>query len=338
MNMYQWLTEMKSAPAKKSLPVLSFPGIQFMPGVTVGKLMCDSALQADCMKIVADHLDSAASVSFMDLSVEAEAFGSKIMMFDDDVPAVQGALVSSLEEAQSLSVPSVDAGRASICVEAIRLVKQQITDRPVLAGVIGPFSLAGRLVDVTEAMIYCYEEPEMLHIVLEKCVEFSINYINEFKKAGANGVVMAEPLAGVISPDHEKEFSAPYVKRIVDAVQDENFIVIYHNCGNYTYLMTDSIAQNGCRAFHFGNTVDMLQMLQAFPSDMLIMGNIDPAGQFRNGTPESMKSAVAQMMSDCGDHPNFIPSSGCDVPPMSPWKNINAFEEAIAEYYKQKGI
>ena len=45
---------------------------------------------------------------------------------------------------------------------------QEISDRPVLAGCIGPFSLAGRLMDVSEIMILCYEEPELVHAVLGK--------------------------------------------------------------------------------------------------------------------------------------------------------------------------
>lgn len=333
MNMREWIEDMKAQPVKKPMPVLSFPGIQFMDGVTVRTLVQDSQLQAACMKEVASRVDASASVSFMDLSVEAEAFGAEIVMFDEDVPAVRGALVSSLEEAEALEVPAVYTGRTGVCIDAIRLAKEQITDRPVFAGVIGPFSLAGRLVDVSEAMVYCYEEPEMLHALLEKCVAFSIAYIREFKKAGANGVVLAEPLSGVISPEHEREFSAPYVRQIVEAVQDDEFLVIYHNCGNYTYLMTDSIAQSGCLAYHFGNSVDMEQMLRQMPRDVLVMGNVDPAGQFRNGTPESMKEAAGKLMEACGGYSNFVPSSGCDIPPVASWDNIHAFFDSVNAYY-----
>ena len=56
-------------------------------------------------------------------------------------------------------------------------------------------SLAGRLMDVSEAMINCYEEPEMVHIVLEKATKFLIDYISAYKEAGADGILMAEPLA-----------------------------------------------------------------------------------------------------------------------------------------------
>ena len=48
-------------------------------------------------KLVADRVPSAAAVSLMDLSVEAECFGSQIRFSDDEVPTVVGALVSSAE-------------------------------------------------------------------------------------------------------------------------------------------------------------------------------------------------------------------------------------------------
>ena len=337
MNKYHWLEEVKAQPHKKPFPILSFPGIQLMEGVTVNDLVRDSKLQAQCMKLVADNTDSLASVSFMDLSLEAEAFGADILFFDDEVPAVQGALVTSQEEADAQAVPPVGAARTGMCVETIRMAKELITDRPVFAGVLGPFSLAGRLVDVSEAMILCYTEPEMLETLLDKCAEFTINYCLEFKKAGADGVVMAEPLAGVISPALEKELSAPFVRRIVEAVQDESFLVVYHNCGNYAYLMTDSISQNGCRAFHFGNSVDMEQMLQKMRPDAVVMGNIDPAGEFRNGTPETMAEAVRELMTRCGGYPNFVPSSGCDLPPVCSWENIRTFFETVNQYYSENG-
>ena len=332
MNETNWLARLASE--KKPLPLLSFPGIRFLGNVNVRQMVCDSDLQARCMKAVADRVDAAAAVSFMDLSVEAEAFGARVLFFDDDVPAVCGSLVSDEAEAQALPVPTVGAGRTGVYIDAIRMAKEQITDRPVLAGAIGPFSLAGRLVDVSEAMYLCYDEPELLHTLLDKCAAFSIDYIRALRDAGADGVVLAEPLAGLISPDQEREFSAPYVRRIVQAVQEEAFPVIYHNCGNYAYLMTESIRENGCMAYHFGDSVDLKQMLDRMSPDRLILGNISPSAQFRNGTPEAMAQAVRELLDTCGGYANFIPSSGCDVPPGSPWENIEAFFETCKKERK----
>ena len=287
-----WLEEIKNSAVKKPFPVLSFPCVDLM-GVSVRELTSDSDLQAKGMKLIADRCDTLASVSMMDLSVEAEAFGADVRFSDDEVPTVVGALVTDPDEADELAVPDVTAGRCSQYVQAVAKAKELITDRPVFAGVIGPFSLAGRLMDVSEAMVNCYVEPDMVHAVLEKSTEFLIKYILEYKKNGANGVVMAEPLAGMLSPALAEEFSEPYVKKIADAIQDDEFILVYHNCGDNVGLMAESIMRTGAGAYHFGNAVKMKDMLEKMPKDTVVMGNVDPAGQIKNGTPESVMLAKA---------------------------------------------
>ncbi len=159
--------------------------------------------------------------------------------------------------------------------------------------------------------------------------------IKSYKESGANGIVMAEPLTGMLSPDLAAEFSAPYVKRIVDSVQDDKFIVIYHNCGNNTIQMIDSILSTGSAAYHFGDAIDMKEMLGHIPNDVVAMGNLSPVNYFKGGTVESVKQATKQLMSDCDSFSNFVPSSGCDLPPSTSWDNINAFFDAVSEFYNK---
>lgn len=333
-DMKAWLEELKAAPAKKAMPVLSFPAIQLM-GVSVKELISDSDLQAKGMALVAQRVDSAASVSLMDLSVEAECFGAQIRVSDEEVPTVVGQVVSTEEEAEALAIPEVGACRTGLYIDAIKKAAGLITDRPVFAGVIGPFSLAARLLDVTEVMIDCYEEPDMVHIVLDKVTQFLCAYCQAYKEAGANGVVLAEPVAGLLSPALAEEFSGPYVKRIVDAVQDDSFLLIYHNCGGSTIQQIDSILATGSAAYHFGNAIDMAEMMTHIPAGTVAMGNVDPAGEFRNGTPESIRAATLAVMEACCKYPNFVISSGCDIPPLSRWENIDAFFAAVREYYSR---
>ncbi len=332
-NMKKWIEELRTAPAKRALPVLSFPSIQLM-NITVKELISSPDTQATGMKLVADRIDSAAAVSMMDLSVEAEAFGSTVTFTDHEVPAVTGHIVETEAEAKALAVPAVTAGRTGLYVEAIRLACERITDRPVLAGTIGPFSLAGRLLDVTEIMMLCYDEPDMVHTVLEKATEFLISYIDAYKAVGAGGVVIAEPLAGLLSPALMKEFAAPYMKRIVDAVQDDGFIVVYHNCGGAVLRLVEPILSCGAAAYHFGNAIDIKAMLEKMPDDVVVMGNIDPVGQLTEGTPEEVYAATTALLERCTVHENFVISSGCDVPPMASWENIDAFLRAVGDFYR----
>ncbi len=332
-NMKEWIASLKGIGAKNPIPILSFPCVSLL-SVTVRDLISSSELQARGMKAVADRTPSAASVSFMDLSLEAECFGANIVVSDEEVPTVKGRIVNDMDEAEALAVPAVGSGRTQIYLDAIKNASAEITDRPVLAGMIGPFSLAARLLDVTEIMMDCYDDPDMVHTVLEKVTEFLCEYAKAYKAAGANGIVMAEPVAGLLSPTLEEEFGSPYVKKIVDAVQTDDFAVIYHNCGDNVPKMLDSILTTGCAAYHFGNSVDMEKdIIPNIPADTVVMGNIDPAGTLRLGTPEKVRLETLALLEKCSKYPNFVLSTGCDVPPMTPWENIDAFFAASNEYY-----
>ncbi|HJF62687.1 MAG TPA: uroporphyrinogen decarboxylase family protein [Gordonibacter urolithinfaciens] len=332
MDMRKWFADVIMSENKKALPVLSFPAVQLM-GITVRDLIGSSDYQAEAMRLIAQKYPTAASVSFMDLSVEAEAFGAETVVSDDEVPTVVGALVDEDTDPDDIAVPAVGAGRTGLYVEAIAKVAPLIGDRPVLAGAIGPFSLAGRLMDVSEVMVLCYEEPELVHAVLGKAAGFVAAYAAAFRAAGADGVVLAEPLAGLLSPDLAEEFSSAYVRRIVEEVQTDSFAVVYHNCGGGVPKMMDSIVATGAAAFHFGNAISMVDVMPLVPADRVAMGNVAPAEQLRNGTPDSVRAATIEVLETCAGYPNFVISTGCDVPPMAPLENIDAFFAAVDEFY-----
>lgn len=332
MNMKKWIKDYIDAPVKKAMPILSFPGIQII-GHTVDELVRDGHLQALCMEAIAKRYPKmAAAVSLMDLSVEAEAFGASVIYSQDDVPTMHGALIEDEDAADALVVPEVGAGRTGECVKGIKEAKELITDRPVLAGIIGPYSLAGRLLDMTEIMILCYEEPEMVETVLEKATAFLVEYAKAFKTAGADGIVMAEPAAGLLSPNLIEEFSNPYVQKVREAVEDENFLVMYHNCGNITPLM-DKVADLNMLAYSVGNAIDMEDAMKGLQADSIVIGNIDPAGVIRNSTPDVVKAETKALMERCSKYNNFVIASGCDIPPMTPLANLDAFFEAVDEFY-----
>jgi uroporphyrinogen decarboxylase len=71
----------------------------------------------------------------------------------------------------------------------------------------------------------------MILTLLEKVTDFLLEYTQAFREIGAAGVIMAEPAAGLLSPRGLGKFSAPFVRRIVESVQNENFSLILHNCG-----------------------------------------------------------------------------------------------------------
>ena len=75
--------------------------------------------------------------------------------------------MSNYEEVVGLKIPTLDIARIPQYLEANRLAAKGL-DKPVFGGCIGPYSLAGRLFDMTEIMMAIYTEPETALLLLDK--------------------------------------------------------------------------------------------------------------------------------------------------------------------------
>ena len=315
----------------KTVPILSFPSTQLL-GISVKDLISSSEKQAEGMKAICNRCDIGAALNMMDLSVEAECFGAEIVFAENEVPTVKHGIIDSICDAVSIPLPSVDSGRCPIYIGGVKKAKEEIQSIPVFCGVIGPFSLAARLFDMTELMMECYDSPDEVAVLLSKVTEFLTAYIKAFKEAGADGVIMAEPAAGLLSPALAEEFSMPYVKQIIDEVDDESFVFCYHNCGNAVVHMAEQIASLGADIYHFGNAIALKDILPKMPQDSIVMGNIDPL-LFKNGTPEDVKAATRQVFAECSAFDHFMLSSGCDIPADAKWENLDAYFAQVKELY-----
>jgi uroporphyrinogen decarboxylase len=269
----------------------------------------------------------------MDLSVEAQAFGANVSFSYEAIPSIEGRLVEDAAAIEALAVPSLEAGRIPEYLKADKLATS--LPKPVFAGCIGPFSLAGRLYGMTEIMMGIYIEPEAMVVLLEKCTDFLTNYVKDIKATGCPAVLMAEPASGLLSNEDDLQYCTPYVKKIVDAVQDDTFAVVLHNCGN-TGHCTEAMVATGAWGFHFGNKIDMVKALDECPSDALVFGNIDPVSVFKQASPEEMYKATLELLQVTAKYPNFVLSSGCDTPPGVFPANIEAFYKALDDFNKGK--
>ena len=157
----------------ETVPILSFPSASLL-GISVRELIASADMQAKGMRTIAEKCPVGVSLNMMDLSVEAEAFGAEIRFYDNDVPTVERGIIDNVYDAEKISVPEIGSGRTSICIDGIKKAKELITDIPVFCGVIGPYSLAGRLFDMTELMMECFDSPDEVKILLSNATEFII--------------------------------------------------------------------------------------------------------------------------------------------------------------------
>jgi len=313
----------RSSPAPVAMPVATFPGA-VMLGTTVRALVTDARIQAETQIAFHERFHTSVLMTCMDLSVEAEAFGANVVFADTEVPTVTGRLVTDEAGVAALRVPSVGTRRSAVYLEAARRLAQAGTGAPVLAGMIGPLSLAGRLFGVSEALQATAEQPGVIEALVEKTTEFLTAYCRAFRSAGAQGVIIAEPTAGLLSPRGLATFSSRYVREIIQAVESGGFEVVLHNCAAKA-LHLDAVASAGAHILHFGAPMDVPQALAKLPPATIVCGNIDPASVFVHGNAEAVSAKTRELLASAKGHRNFVISSGCDVPAATPVENLEAF-------------
>lgn len=329
-DMKRFVREILESPRRRAIPIMTSPGIDLI-GAKPVEVFRDGALQFRCIEALAGAVHADALVTFMDLSVEAEAFGSPVRYSEHENPTVSGSIASTPEAIDALAVPEVGVKRTGEVLRCAELCAANL-DRPVLGGMIGPFSLAGRLADMTEIMILAAMEPEAAARLLDKTTAFLTEYAKAIRSTGVNGLVIAEPAAGLLSPDMCQEFAADYLKKIVAAVQDDDFMVVLHNCGNAANRQIPALVSTGAAALHLGNAVSLPELLPQMPPEVPLMGNIDPVGVLKDGAPEEVYAKTAGLLRETAAWPNYVLSSGCDVPPGVSLENIRAFFRALDDY------
>lgn len=308
------------------MPIAVYPGLT-LTGTKVRDIVTNPAAQFEAQQALHLRFKTPFVLSAMDLSAEAEAFGCAVHFSENEIPTVTGRLVTNLEQAKKIPVPQPGNKRTAVYLETVsRLCR--LPDKPlVIAGCIGPFSLAARLVGVSEAMEMTVTEPGVMHLLLEKSTAFLAAYLRAFRQAGAEGVVMAEPAAGLLSPRAMAQFSSAYIKSISAELNDGAFSIILHNCAA-KLLHLPAILESGVKAFHFGSPMDIAAALVKVPVEVVLCGNLDPTGVFVQSAPPEIAKRVEALIAATATHRNFVLSSGCDVPPNAPLASLDAFYSA----------
>jgi uroporphyrinogen decarboxylase len=313
----------QTGPTPLVCPLLTYPGAQ-LAGVSVRDMVTRPEAQVAAIKALHERYRTPVVLVAMDLSVEAEAWGCAVGWSETEVPTVVGPCVQSRDGLESLEAPQPGAGRTGVWLEVVRQLRRLPDSPAVLGCMIGPFSLAARLFGVSELLALSLEDPDLTHRLVTRATEFLTQYAAAFREAGADGLVMAEPAAGLLSPPALQAFSSAYVARVAAAVERPGFALVLHNCAA-RLVHLPAVLAGGVRALHFGAPMDLPAALAQVPETTLVAGNLDPAAVFVRSSPAEVAAATRRLLNALAGRRNFILSSGCDVPPHTPLANLDAF-------------
>lgn len=311
---------------RKVVPLMAFPGVQ-LSNYSVRQILFNAKAQAETSRALAEKFKPGALFQVMDLSVEANALGLQVRYPLNESPTVEDHPVKSVADLERFSgIDILKDGRIMAFLDAMREMKETI-DMPIGGYVIGPFTLAGRMMGESEAAMAAIDDPSGLEQIVEFATERILRYGKALVNAGADMIAILEPTGVILSPTQFGQFSGKYVKRILEGLDTMG---ILHICGNSTHIIP-GMCETGAQGLSLDSDVDLPKAMELLPEDVVMIGNLDPVACVAHSTAEEVREASRQLLDSMSKYPNFIFSTGCDLPPETPLENIAAMVETCRE-------
>ncbi len=266
-----------------------------------------------------------------DLGMEAEALGCEMNFYDDGTTRILYPTVKSkiLKFGDELSVPENlgEQGRIPLLKEALGILKKDV-GRDVAVGsyVLGPYTLAGQIMDLNELLKNSFKNPEYVGRMLNTLSEVIASVAEELTGAGADYITVREmgAPADIISP---RMFSSLIMEPLKKTLLEIRAPKILHICGN-TNPIVEHMAASGADAIAVDQKNDVAAARAKLGPDAVILGNIDPYNVLVKGSQKEVESAVKAVI-DAGVS-GVVP--GCDIWPEVPAENMKTFVTTVKEY------
>lgn len=266
-----------------------------------------------------------------DLGIEAEVLGCEMNFYDDGstrilYPTVKTKILKFGEELK-VAEDLGERGRVPMLKEAISLLKDDVGGEVAIGSyVLGPYTLAGQVMDLNELLKNSVKRPDEVDKILRSLSTAIVAIAGELKEAGADYITVREmgAPADVISP---RMFSSMVLGPLTEAINGIEGPTILHICGN-TNPIVEFMAETGADAISVDQKNDVPAARERLGTEAVLLGNVDPYNVLVKGTPADIESAVKAVI-DAGVN-GVVP--GCDIWPDIPKENMTAFVESTKKY------
>ena len=258
------------------------------------------------------------------LTVEAEALGchTEFGSRKDSIPQITGTPYTDFDE---VVVPEdlLTVKRVPVVLDTIRILKERVGDTlPIVAGMTGPFTLAGHLSGIEPMLKGLIRKPDKYMGFIQLATEIGSLYGRALMEAGADVVSIADPSASsdIISPRMFRGIVKPAIAEMVEAIGGTSFL---HICGNCTPILGD-MAETGVDSISISDKVDARQAKELVAGKAKITGNISTTVTLLLKGPGDVREECRAAI-DAGVD---ILAPSCGVAPVTPNENIRALVEA----------
>lgn len=257
------------------------------------------------------------------MTIEAEPLGINVDLGDKTVePRVTEYNQMDLSDIEdSYNIKPTESGRMPVVLEAIKELKNE--NIPIIGNITGPMSTATSIVDPLKLIKMLRKNPEKAYEFLEYVTEYSIEYIREMIKAGADVIAMSDPTATgeILGRRNFEKFILPLYKKIVSEVHHLGKNIIIHICGDAKTII-ESLDTIGADALSFDSIVGM-----RFAKGKLttkLMGNVNTQ-LLQEGPKERIKSITENCIKSGVD----IVSPACGLGMSTPIENLRVMTDFV---------
>lgn len=256
---------------------------------------------------------------------EAEAFGAVLKDGGEKgLPSV-GKHPHKIGDTVDFPADFLSRGRIPALLEAIRILKREVGDKViVMGGIIGPFSVASMLFEITEFLMAAFKQPDIVAQYVELGERAGTMLGKAMIEAGADVICVEDMMASMdmISPKIYRASAWAAEKKQVESLSVPTII---HICGKLDPIIVD-IAKTGCAAISVEHNVDIAAALEKFKAEgltTLLIGAVDPVGALFNGDPDKVRQETRESI----EKGFSMISPGCGVPPATTTANLTAMVE-----------
>ncbi len=259
---------------------------------------------------------------------EAADCGAPVRFFEDQPPALDelNALLADKSALAGLKMPDPwGGGRMHDRLLAARSFRKRVGGEKLIEGWIeGPCAEAADLRGINRLMTDFFDDPVFVRDLFDFAVGLGLAFGKAQIEAGVDFIGIGDAAASLVGPRLYEEFVRPYEKRLVDGIHALGVPVRLHICGD-TRAILDGMGRLGCEITDLDYPVPAVEARDKIGPGRLLGANLHPVRDMRDGTPESIATALDEFRRAAG--PLFIIEAGCEIPRGTPDANMHALKE-----------
>jgi uroporphyrinogen decarboxylase len=281
-----------------------------------------------------DRFDLDAAILFSDILTIPDAMGLGLYFSEGEGPKFERP-IQTLADIEALPI---DVNNDLTYVfDGVSTIKSALGTRAPLIGFSGsPWTLATYMIEggsskafaKTKAMLF--NEPQMLHLLLDKLASSVVAYLDQQVQSGADSLMVFDTWGGVLSKQNYLDFSLSYMQKIVNGVKAKHpntpITLFSKNGGKHL----GEIAATGCDGVGIDWTVELGDVERQIGDKVAIQGNLDPAVMY--ATPEIIRAEVKKVLDQFQGDTGHIFNLGHGITPDVNPENMKVLVDAVHEF------